>query len=96
MADSDKRRRRQFSKEFKRDAVELVRTCGRPIAQIAPELGIYDSTLGQQHPDHVRTPTIHRGDQLANFSDRPCGIPALGVNGSGRFLTASTPATLRQ
>jgi transposase len=26
--------------------VELVRTTGRPIAQIAQELGIYDSTLG--------------------------------------------------
>jgi transposase len=26
--------------------VELVRTSGRPIAEIARELGIYDSTLG--------------------------------------------------
>jgi transposase len=39
MAKDGKRRRRQFSKEFKRDAVELVRTTGRPIAQIARELG---------------------------------------------------------
>jgi transposase len=41
-----RRRRRQFTAEFKRDAVELVRTTGRPIAHIAAELGIYDSTLG--------------------------------------------------
>ena len=27
--------RRQFTEEFKRDAVELVRTTGRPIAEIA-------------------------------------------------------------
>jgi transposase len=40
------RRRREFTKEFKRDAVELVRTSGRPIAEIARELGIWDSTLG--------------------------------------------------
>lgn len=38
--------RRKFSDEFKRDAVELVLTTGRPIAEVAAELGIYDSTLG--------------------------------------------------
>jgi transposase-like protein len=40
------RSRRRFTQEFKRDAVELVRATGRPIAQIARELGVYDSTLG--------------------------------------------------
>ena len=40
------RPRRRFSDEFKRDAVELVVTTGRPIAEVAAELGIYDSTLG--------------------------------------------------
>jgi transposase len=40
MAEKGKRRRRQFTAEFKRDAVELVRTTGRPIAHIAAELGI--------------------------------------------------------
>jgi transposase len=34
------RTRRGFTKEFKRDAVELVRSSGRPIAAIARELGI--------------------------------------------------------
>jgi transposase len=46
MPDKQHRNRRQFTPEFKRDAVELVRTSGRPIAEIARELGIYDSTLG--------------------------------------------------
>ena len=40
------RRRREFTAEFKRDAVELVRASGRPIAEIARDLGIWDSTLG--------------------------------------------------
>jgi transposase len=40
-----KRTRRKFTDEFKRNAVELVRTTDRPIAQVADELGIYDSTL---------------------------------------------------
>jgi transposase len=46
MSAQQRRTRRQFTAEFKRDAVELVRTRGRPIAAIARELGIYDSTLG--------------------------------------------------
>ena len=53
------RPRREFTKEFKRDAVELVRTTDRPIAQIARDLGIYDSTLG----NWVRQDTIDRGEQ---------------------------------
>src|SRR5919108_6541871 len=52
------RTRREFTKEFKRDAVELVRTSGRPIAQVARELGVYDSTLG----NWVRQDAIDRGE----------------------------------
>ena len=52
------RTRRGFTKEFKRDAVELVRSTGRPIAEIARELGIYDSTLG----NWVRQGRIDRGE----------------------------------
>jgi len=50
--------RRGFTKEFKRDAVELVRSTGRPIAVVARELGIYDSTLG----NWVRQDAIDRGE----------------------------------
>jgi transposase len=59
MNDKQRRARRQFTPEFKRDAVELVRTSGRPIAQIANELGIYDSTLG----NWVRQDRIDRGER---------------------------------
>jgi transposase len=58
MEDRQPRNRRQFTAEFKRDAVELVRTTGRPIAEIARELGIYDSTLG----NWVRQDRIDRGE----------------------------------
>jgi transposase len=44
--ETPQRSRRGFTKEFKRDAVELVRATGRPIAEVARELGIYASTLG--------------------------------------------------
>ena len=38
-------RGRRYSDEFKADAVALVRRSGRPIAHIAKELGVDDSTL---------------------------------------------------
>ena len=59
MSDKQRRTRRQFTAEFKCDAVELVRTSGRPIAVIARELGIYDSTLG----NWVCQDRIDRGEQ---------------------------------
>ena len=38
--------RRQFSDEFREGAVRIVRETGRPIAQVARELGINAGTLG--------------------------------------------------
>jgi transposase len=38
-------RGRPYSEEFKADAVALVRKSGRPVAQVAKELGVDDSTL---------------------------------------------------
>jgi len=52
-----KRPRRKFSDEFKRDAVEIVNSSGKSIAQVARELGIYDSTLGSW----VKQDEIDRG-----------------------------------
>jgi transposase len=40
------RNRRKFTPEFKAEAVALVEASGGNIAQVAKELGIYDSTLG--------------------------------------------------
>jgi transposase len=37
--------RRRWSPEFKRDAVNLVRSSGRPAAEIARELGVGESSL---------------------------------------------------
>jgi transposase-like protein len=40
------RSRRKFTPDFKAEAVEMVEAAGGNIAQVAKELGIYDSTLG--------------------------------------------------
>ncbi len=50
--------RRKFSAEFRAEAVELVVSSGRPIAHVAPEIGVVEGTLGHwvrvwkvEHPD---------------------------------------------
>jgi transposase len=53
--------------------VELVRTTGRPIAQIARELGIYDSTLG----NWVRQVRIAQGGAEGLSSDERARLRAL-------------------
>ena len=73
MEDKQRRTRREFTEEFKRDAVELVRTSGRPIAHIAAELGIYDSTLG----NWVRQDRIDRGEQDGLTSDEQTRLAEL-------------------
>ena len=73
MAEKQSRRRRQFTEEFKRDAVDLVRATGRPIAQIAQELGIYDSTLG----NWVRQDRIDRGERTGLTSDERARLSRL-------------------
>ena len=60
-----RRRRRRFSDEFKRDAVEIVRTSGKSIAGVAGELGIYDSSLG----NWVRQDEVNRGERDGLSSD---------------------------
>jgi transposase-like protein len=60
-----RRPRRKFSVEFKRDAVEIVRTSDKSIAEVARELGIYDSSLG----NWVRQDQIDRGERDGVSSD---------------------------
>jgi transposase len=39
--------RRDFAREFREGAVRIVRETGRPIAQVARELGLQKGTLGR-------------------------------------------------
>ena len=39
--------RRKFDRDFREGAVRLVRETGKPIAQVARELGVNEGTLGE-------------------------------------------------
>jgi transposase len=45
--------RRSFTDEFKREAVALLQTSGRPLMQIANELGIQPSMLRNWRTAHL-------------------------------------------
>jgi transposase-like protein len=59
------RSRRRFSDEFKRDAVEIVRSSDRSIAEVARELGLSDTSLG----NWVRQDRIDRGEREGLSTD---------------------------
>lgn len=49
--------RKRFTPQFKADAVALVLSSGGPVAQVAPEIGVVEGTLGnwvrawkEEHP----------------------------------------------
>jgi len=72
--------RRKFTDEFKRNAVELVHTTGKPIAQVAEELGIYDSTLG----NWVKQDRIDRGERDGLTSDERARLRELEAENARR------------
>ena len=67
MAEDKKRNRRKFTDEFKRDAAALVIDTGRPIAQVAREIGVYESSLGrwvaQQRADRGETDDLSTAER---------------------------------
>ncbi len=46
-----KKVQKTYSVEFKREAVRLAQTSGKPIAQVARELGISDTSIHQWRKD---------------------------------------------
>jgi transposase len=51
------RRRRSFTEDYKRQAVEILISRGRPVASVAKELGLRDSILRRWAEKLGRQPT---------------------------------------
>jgi transposase len=45
---------RRYTEEFKRDAVALLRSSGRSITEVAKELGVTDTSLGNWAREHAK------------------------------------------
>ena len=65
--------RRKFDQDFKEGAVRLVRETGKPIAQVARDLGINEGTLG----NWVNADKRRRGDGNGALSEDDTSIPVL-------------------
>jgi transposase len=52
--------RRTFSPEFKEEAVKAALDTSRPVAQVAKELGVHETTLGSWVNAYRR---VHAGDE---------------------------------
>jgi len=57
---------RRYTPDFKRDAVALLASSGRPIAQVAKELGISDVTLAAWARDQERGRRVAESEETAD------------------------------
>ncbi len=62
------RPRRQYTEEFKREAVELIKSSGKSQAQVARELGISDQNISRWWRVYGPTNTID-GSQTVSKED---------------------------
>ncbi|MBK9309001.1 MAG: transposase [Nitrospira sp.] len=72
--------RRQYTEEFKTEAVRLVRDSARPVAQVARDLGIADHLLYRWRVSSSRRRSVERRGRTSelkrpNWSD--CGARML-------------------
>ena len=91
--------RRELTPEFKREAVALLDSSGRPQMQIAAELGIQPSMLrqwrsalmgGSPPPRTAGSPGAAPTSPVASPSTKPLRSPVCGVNSTGRAWSATS------
>src|SRR5947208_3617448 len=85
--------RRKFDRDFREGAVRLVRETGKPIAQVARDLGINEGTLG----NWVNADKRRRGEGNGVLSEdaragpgRPAEAPAQVHHAAGEGPVAGT------
>jgi len=57
--------RKKYTQEYKDEAVELVISSGRPVAEIARDLGIYEGTLSNW---------VHAAKKSGKLQEKPLDI----------------------
>ena len=67
--------RRQFDQQFRDGAARIVRETGKPIVQVAKDLGVNPGTLG----NWVKRDRITSGPGATGKGAAPCGNLASGL-----------------
>lgn len=90
--------RKKYTPEFRADAVELVITSKRRIAQCATDLGINEGTLGnwvrawrEEHPEHEAGGVA----RWSGRSTRCCRLRTRNSNARSSFWEKSAPSSPR-
>lgn len=68
---SGKKQRRTFTPEYRREAAQLVIDTGRPIAQVARELGLGEQLLGRW---------VHAEEDRTQEPEEPASVEELNLN----------------
>ena len=68
---SEKKQRRSFTPEYRCEAARLVIDTGRPIAQVARELGLGEQLLGRW---------VHAEEGRAQETEEPASVEELNLN----------------
>lgn len=88
-----------YTPEFKREAVRLAQTSGKPIAQVARELGISDTSIHQWRkelavlgPEARRFRSCQRSVTIrplaSSYSTTPFSMRKMGENAGRGFIAA--------
>ena len=71
------RTRRKYSEEFKREAVQLMETSGKPVAEIARELGMNDNNLYRWRRKYGSDVTVSNNGSAASVSELEAEVKRL-------------------
>ncbi len=66
-------KRMEYDREFREGAVRIVEETGKPVAQVARDLGVHEGTLGNWKPRRGWS-LAYRRSHVRNAASGSCGV----------------------